>query len=195
MRRIWYLLKKIILIAALASAGWYGYRYTMETEADRRMAQAYLPLVHATNGSQVRDLILSGQRNSRITLLYVFDANSLLSRWHYKDVMHFADKYNRTQLNILMVSVDENPMDVAAMIYKQGGSKLHMLIVQPPGKASLDNLYAEIYRLGGKSFELGSYPYIAVVNKSGYIEKVPFGFDRKNKISGLIDRALNPQKQ
>jgi hypothetical protein len=193
MRRIWYLLKKIILIAALASAGWYGYRYTMETDADRQMAKAYLPLVHATTGTQVRDLILSGARNNRVSLLYVFDTSSPLSRWHYSDIMAFADKYNRTQLNILMVAVDEDPLDVAELVYKQGGSKLHMLVIQPPGKTSLDNLYAEIYRLGGKSFELGNYPYIAVVNKAGHIEKVPFGFNRKNKISGLIDRSLNPK--
>jgi thiol-disulfide isomerase/thioredoxin len=196
MRRFFYLLKKIILLAVIAALGWHGYRYMMETDQERTLARAYIPSIYPVSSDQFRELILSGTRNNRPTLLFVFTSNCVLCRWHYDDIQYFATKYPRTQLNILMLSVDKEALDPAALIYKKKGTKVPVLLLTPPGKGAEDGLYAEIHRLGGKSYERGTYPYIAVIDKAGFVQKVQFGWDRKNKIAGMIDRALqNKQPQ
>jgi hypothetical protein len=194
MRRFLYLLKKIILLSVIAALGWQGYHYMHETSDDRVQARAYLPMIYPVTPAQVRELILSGVRNNRPALLYIFASDCMLCRWNYNDIQFFATKYPRTALNILMLSVDNDPIEPAGLIYKKHGSQVPVLMLNPPGQSSLDGLLGEMERAGGKSFELGNYPYIAVVDKAGHFQKVQFGWDRKNKIAGLVERAMQQGK-
>lgn len=192
MRRIMYFLKRLILWSIIGYGLWYGYRYFFISQTDLQASRAYMKQVVEIQPSQIRKLILSGKRNNRVTLLYVFDASCLLCRWHFGDVLHFADQYNRQELNVLLIGVGEKKEELAAFVYKEAQQRKRSIPLKiawvPLNK--LQNLYGDIFQMGG-NYEKGNHPYLAIINKSGKIDTVPSGFDKRTKINGLIERALS----
>lgn len=180
------MLKKLVFLVAIAAGGWFGYQYYQQTQAlPDDQVRNYLPNIIRVSAEQVEFLSLSGKRNEKPTLLFVFETDSLLSRWHYSVVETFAKQYARSQLNILMLSIDSSDMALARFLLSTP-PPVRPLMLKPGQK---DALFRVLRKLGS-NYD-GSVPHFAVINKAGFFEDITPGLSIENKLNGLITRSLD----
>lgn len=180
---------KLIVVAAIGYGGWYGYtNYISSSQVNEQQARNYLPNIIKVSADQVKYLVLSGSRNQRPTLLYVFESGCFLCRWYYSDIVHFSKQYTRNQLNVMILSVDDDEISLASFFINNSPPVRPLMLKQ----GERESLFNHLRRLGS-SYD-GNVPHIAVINKAGHFDDITFSFDPRNKINGYITRSIDSKQ-
>lgn len=180
------LLIKLSIVAAIAYGGWTVYRTYVDSDDDKTASQALVRQVITINADQFKALLESGPKNNRPALLFIFESTDWASRFYLPKIAEFYNLFPREKLNIILLSLDQDPKGIAALLDKKSLQRLRILRLDPSER---QNMVGKIFELGGH-FD-GGVPYIVVINKSGLIQEVPLAWDRTDKIKRLIDRSID----
>ncbi|NDF11546.1 MAG: hypothetical protein EB060_01855 [Proteobacteria bacterium] len=184
MNQVLNLLVKLAIVAVIGYGGYTFYRSYFDNDTDKIGSQALVRQVLTINAEQLKGLLESGPKNNRPALMYIFESTNIVSRFYFADIVKFYDLFPRDKLNIIMLSLDQDPKAIAAFLDKKGFQRLRILRMDPSER---QNMVGKIFELGGH-FD-GGVPYVVVINKSGLIEEVPLSFNRSDKIKHLIERS------
>ncbi len=189
MRRLTTLLKRLIILGLIAAPIWYVYSYFHISEEEKRLARPAAEKLFRVSAEQVDRLTRTGKRHNRVSLLYIFRTNCLICRWHFKDIIDFSQQYSRRDLNILVISMDEDPLTLAAYLRKFGKLSFPVLLLKDGEQSRLLNYL----RPKGSEYD-GTLPHIVVIDKTGRFIGIPFGWDRSSRINQIILDAYDSKQ-
>lgn len=182
------MLRFIFIFLVLVVGGFFGYQFYeryQEENVDEKVIKAYMPNIVKVNADQVKKLVMSGKRNQRPTLVYVFETDCFLCRWYMHAIIDLTQQYSRKQLNVMVLSLDNDPNKLARYLYDKELAVRPLILKE----GEREKLFANM-RSMNSSYD-GSIPHAAVVNKAGHFDDVTAAFNLYSKLNGFIVRSLD----
>lgn len=187
LRWAFYTLRMLVFYAVLLVVLWQAYRLAEQhvlPTPDPGLSQAIQSSFTEVSAESVRRfLAVPGVQ----TLIFVYDSNTLLTRWYFNDFNALAGRYAPLGVRILFLAADEDRVALANYLAsRKEPLAFTPLVVNPQELLLIQGLMKE---LGADTF-YDTVPYMAVINKSLFLRDLSPTSFRPGKLGDILDIGL-----